>query len=89
MLKKLIELWRHIGLKASIVQFILCQLAAGQKAITSPFNRLRGWLWRKDTDSLPDSTLAYSEMPGALDENAKFLRGIHTEEQFEKIRKDL
>lgn len=30
-----------------------------------------------------------SEMPGALDENAKFLRGIHTQEQFEKIRKDL
>jgi hypothetical protein len=30
-----------------------------------------------------------SEMPGALDKNAKFLRGIHTEEQFEKLRKDL
>ena len=29
------------------------------------------------------------EMPGELDKNAKFLRGIHTEEQFEKIRKDL
>lgn len=30
-----------------------------------------------------------SEMPGALDTNAKYLRGIHTEEQFEKVRKQL
>jgi len=30
-----------------------------------------------------------SEMPGALDKNAKYFRGIHTEEQFEKVRKQL
>jgi len=31
----------------------------------------------------------YSEMPGELDKNVKYFRGIHTEEQFEKIRKGL
>lgn len=30
-----------------------------------------------------------SEMPGELDKNKKFLRGIHTEEQFEQVRKQL
>jgi hypothetical protein len=31
----------------------------------------------------------YSEMPGELDEVAKYSKGIHTDEQFEKLRKDL
>jgi hypothetical protein len=30
-----------------------------------------------------------SEMPGELDTIAKYSRGIHTDEQFEKLRKDL
>ena len=30
-----------------------------------------------------------SEMPGALNENSKYFRGIHTEEQFNNLRKDL
>jgi hypothetical protein len=54
-----------------------------------PFKKLQNFVWRKDGDSLHDSTLAYSEMPGELDKNSKFLRGIHTEEQFENLRKDL
>jgi len=28
-------------------------------------------------------------MPGELDKIAKYAKGIHTDEQFEKIRKDL
>jgi len=28
-------------------------------------------------------------MPGKLNEVAKYSKGIHTEEQFEKLRKDL
>lgn len=31
----------------------------------------------------------YAEMPGELDQIAKYARGIHTDEQFEKLRKDL
>lgn len=30
-----------------------------------------------------------SEMPGELDKKAKYLRGIHTEEQFERVRRQL
>lgn len=30
-----------------------------------------------------------SEMPGELDKVAKYSRGVHTDEQFEKLRKDL
>jgi hypothetical protein len=30
-----------------------------------------------------------SEMPGELDKFAKYSKGIHTEEHFEKLRKDL
>ena len=47
-------------------------------------NRFR----KKSLDEELDEYLD-SEMPGELNENAKFLRGIHTVEQFEKIRKDL
>jgi hypothetical protein len=46
-------------------------------------------LWRKDTGLPHVSTLHYSEMPGELNKNAVYLRGIHTEEQFEKVRKQL
>jgi len=28
-------------------------------------------------------------MPGGLKENEKYLRGIHTEEQYEKLRRQL
>jgi hypothetical protein len=31
----------------------------------------------------------YAEMPGELDKVAKYSKGIHTEEQFEKLRKNL
>jgi len=46
-------------------------------------------LWQKDTDSLQDSILAYSEMPGGLDDTAlkTLRRDIPTEEQFDKLRK--
>lgn len=30
-----------------------------------------------------------SEMPGELDQIAKYSKGIHTDEQFEKLRKEL
>ena len=30
-----------------------------------------------------------SEMPGELDKFSKFSKGIHTDEDFEKLRKDL
>lgn len=31
----------------------------------------------------------YAEMPGELDQIAKYSQGIHTDEQFEKLRKEL
>jgi hypothetical protein len=31
----------------------------------------------------------YLEMPGELDKVSKYSKGIHTEEQFNKLRKDL
>jgi hypothetical protein len=50
---------------------------------------LRNWRWQKATDSHQDSTLHYSEMPGELDRVSPFAKGIHTEEQFESVRKNL
>ena len=45
-------------------------------------------VWSEVGDSLPDSTLAYSEMPGELDKNLKQIpRGIKSQEEFERIRK--
>jgi len=53
------------------------------------FKKLQKFVWKKDGDSLPDSILAYLEMPGELDKNVKYLKGVHTEDQFEKLRKNL
>jgi len=89
MLKKPGEQLKHIVMRVWNALCTLCQWEVVLKAITSPYRKLRNWRWQKDGDSLPDSTLAYSEMPGELDKNVKYFRGIHTEEQFEKIRKDL
>jgi len=47
-------------------------------------NRFR----KKSLDEELDEYLD-SEMPGELDKIAKYSKGIHTDEQFEKLRKDL
>jgi hypothetical protein len=89
MWRKLIVLLRNIVQRALNALFTLCPWAVALKGITSPFSKLQKLLWRKDTDLPQDSTLPYSEMPGELDKNVVYLRGIHTEEQFEKVRKQL
>jgi len=89
MLMKLAVLLKHIAAWAWNALCTLCPWADVVKVITSPYRKLRSFVWKKDGDSHPDSTLAYSEMPGELDKNAKFLRDIHTEEQFVEVRKYL
>jgi len=73
------------------VQYILCQWAVAVKNIPSMLMTLPKRVWTKDGDSLPDSTLAYSEMPGGLNkEDMNYLKGKKiTEEQYEKVRKQL
>jgi hypothetical protein len=89
MLRKLIVLLRNIVQRALNALFTLCPWVVALKGITSPFSKLQKLLWRKDTDLPQDSTLPYSEMPGELDKNVVYLRGVHTEEHFEKVRKQL
>jgi len=89
MLKKLAELSKHIVLRGWNALYTSCQWADVQKATISLFKKLQSWQWRKGGDSLQDSTLAYSEMPGELDKVMPYTRGIHTEEQFNNLRKDL
>ena len=70
------------------VLYTSCRSVVGQKDTTLQYKRLRSSVWQKDGDSLRDSTLAYSEMPGELKENLKTVpRGIRSEEQLDKIRK--
>ena len=88
-LMKLAGLLKRIAVWVWNVLCTLCRWADVVKVITSPFKKLQNSVWRKDGDSVPDSTLAYLEMPGELKQNAKYLRGIHTEEQFESVRKQL
>ncbi len=80
---------KHIVLRGWNALYTSCRWAGVQKAITSLFKKLLSWRWRKAGDSPQGSTLAYLEMPGELDNNSKYFRGIHTEEQFNNLRKDL
>jgi hypothetical protein len=87
-LTKLLELFSNTGMPGWNVQYILCQWADAVKNIPLMLKKWRNSVWKEDGDSLPDSTLAYSEMPGELDKNLKTIpRGIQSEEQLEKIRK--
>jgi hypothetical protein len=86
---KLVGLLKHIVVWVWNALYTLCPWVDVVKVITSPYRKLRNFVWKKDGDLAPDSTLAYSEMPGELDKNSKFLRGVHTEEQFERVRKQL
>jgi hypothetical protein len=66
-------------------------LGGVQKSMFSTFAKLQKSVWKKDGDSLPDSTLAYSEMPGGLkQEELDILRNKSiTQEQYETIRKQI
>ena len=66
-----------------------CHSEDVQKNTTSMYKKSQTSVSKRDGDSHQDSTLAYSEMPGGLEENKKYLRGIHTEEQYDKLRKHL
>jgi hypothetical protein len=89
MLKKLVEQLKHIVLRGWNALYTSCRWVDVQKATISLFKKLQSWQWRKGGDSHQDSTLAYSEMPGELDKVMPYTRGIHTEEQFNNLRKDL
>jgi hypothetical protein len=90
-LKKLGGLCKHIVTQALSVQYIVCRLGDARKSMSLTFKRLRKSVWKKDGDSLPDSTLAYSEMPGGLNkEDLEILQGKKiTQEQYDKIRKQI
>jgi len=68
--------------------YISCRLGVGRKNTLSTYKRWRTSVWNEGGGSRPDSTLAYSEMPGALKENLDSIpKGIKSEEEYEKIRK--
>jgi len=69
--------------------YISCRLGVGRKNTLSTYKRWRTSVWNEAGGSPLDYTSAYSEMPGELKEVAKYNKGIHTEEQYEKIRKQL
>jgi hypothetical protein len=71
-----------------IAPYTLCRLVVAPKDTTSQYKRWRSSVWHKGGDLRQDSTLAYSEMPGALKENLDSIpKGIKSEEEYEKIRK--
>jgi hypothetical protein len=88
---KLAELFKHTVIEALSVQYILCRLEDVRKSIISTFKKLRTSVWKKDGDSLQDSTYLYSGMPGGLSkEDLDHLQGkVITEQQYEKIRKQI
>jgi len=69
--------------------YISCRLGVGRKNTLSTYKRWRTSVWNEAGGSRLDSTSAYSEMPGELKEISKYNKGVHTEEQYEKIRKQL
>jgi len=85
----LAELWTLTRVPGYNVQYILCRWADAAKNTVSTLKTWRKPAWNEDGDSLQDSTSAYSEMPGELKEVAKYSKGIHTEEQYEKLRRQL
>jgi hypothetical protein len=90
-LKKLAELFKHIAMQALSALYTACRLGGVQKSMFSTFAKLQKSVWKKDGDSLPDSTLAYSEMPGGLkQEELDILRNKSiTQDQYEAIRKQI
>ena len=88
-LMKLSKQLRHMGEQELDALYTSCHSEDDQKNTTSTYNRWRTSVLKEGGGSRQDCTLAYSEMPGALKENEKYLRGIHTEEQYEKLRKHL
>ena len=76
------------------VQYTLCQWADAVKNIPSTLKTWRKPVWQEDGDSVQDSTLADSEMPGELREykNAQHEKAMKApikmyEELDEKLRK--
>ena len=88
-LMKLSEQLKNMGVQESESLYTSCHSEDDQRNTTSTYNRWRTSVLNEGGGSRQDSTLAYSEMPGELKENEKYLRGIHTEEQYEKLRKHL
>jgi len=91
MLTKLLELFSYTGIPGWNVQYILCRWADAVKNIPSMFKKSRTSVCDEDGDSAPDSTYRYSGMPGGLSkEDYELLQGKKiTEEQYDKIRKQL
>src|SRR6056297_4367017 len=88
-LTKLVELLKNIVLRVWNALCTSCRWVADQKNTLLTKSKWRIFAWKEDGDSHQECTSDYSEMPGELDKIAKYSRGIHTDEQFEKLRKDL
>ena len=89
MLMKLLGLFSNTGMPGWNAQYILCRWGDAVKNIPLTYRKWRNSAWRKDGDLHQDSTYLYSEMPGGLEEVAKYNSGIVSEEQLENIRKKL
>jgi len=88
-LMKLYKQLKNMGKLELESLYTSCRSEDAQKNTTSTYKKSQTYVSKEDGASHQDSILAYSEMPGGLDENKKYLHGIHTEEQYDKIRKHL
>jgi hypothetical protein len=90
-LQKLKLLWTLTELPGYNVRYTLCRWADAVKNILSTLKTLPKRVWQKDGDLPQDYTYHYSGMPGGLsEEDLDHIRGKKiTEEQYDKIRKQL
>ena len=90
-LMKLSEQLKNMGVQESESLYTSCRSEDGQKNTTSTYKRWRTSVLKEGGGSAQDSTLAYSEMPGALKENLSKIKkdGISTVEEYEKLRNHL
>lgn len=57
----------------------------------NPANKFKSWraMVKNQNSNKGDEIAKYSEMPGGMDDIKKSTRGIHSEEQLDKIRKQM
>jgi len=85
-LTKLQKLLKSIVKPGSIVQYILCRWEDAQKSIVSTLKMLQKRVWKGAGALRQDSTSAYSEMPGELDQVVKYKNKQHEQAMKAEIK---
>ena len=76
-------------MQASSVRYILCRWVDAVKNTPSMLKKLLKPAYKEDGDLPPDSTLAYLEMPGELEQNEQLRKAMEAPIDYEKLRKQL